>query len=188
MSEERTDRSTPTRIAPNTFQLYGAPGSTDCNQGASGLTAIGAPVSAQGVEFAVAGGDDANTPPANVLGVCRPDGSVVHYRGTVEFWDTHVGTRTVNSVLVEQYVRGVIPREVPASWGDAPNGMEALKAQAVAARSYGLSQDRAYWVEGPSGPTRYATTCDTTSCQVYGGARAPLERDRAAHHPRTPPV
>ncbi|WP_259307438.1 DUF4214 domain-containing protein [Cellulomonas sp. P24] len=38
--------------------------------------------------------------------------------------------------------------------------MEALKAQAVAARSYALASTR------PSG----AHTCDTTSCQVYGGA------------------
>lgn len=157
------------RVAPNQFQLFGSPVVTECAAGAAGLSDLGV-VSSQRVEFAVAGGDDANTPPADVLGVCRPDGSVVHYRGTVEFWDTYAGTRTVNSVLVEQYVRGVIPREVPASWGDAPNGMEALKAQAVAARSYGLSQDRAYWVEGSSGSTKYATTCDTTSCQVYGGA------------------
>jgi hypothetical protein len=157
------------RIAPNQFQLFGSPVVTDCGAGAAGHSDLGV-VSAAAIQFAIAGGDDPNTPPANVLGICRPDGSVVHYRGTVGFWDTYAGTRTVNSVLVEQYVRGVIPREVPASWGSAPNGTEALKAQAVAARSYGLSQNRAYWVEGPSGPTRYATTCDTTSCQVYGGA------------------
>jgi hypothetical protein len=157
------------RVAPNQFQLFGSPAVTDCATGGTGLTDLGV-VPTPRVDFVIAGGDDPNTAPANVLGVCRPDGSVVHYRGTIELWDTYVGPRTVNSVLVEQYVRGVIPREVPASWGDAPNGMEALKAQAVAARSYGLSQDRAYWVEGPSGPTKYATTCDTTSCQVYGGA------------------
>ena len=55
--------------------------------------------------------------PRTRSGVCRPDGSVVHYRGTIEFWDTSGGTRVVNSVLVEQYLRGVLPREVPASWG-----------------------------------------------------------------------
>ncbi|WNB86313.1 SpoIID/LytB domain-containing protein [Cellulomonas sp. ATA003] len=57
---------------------------------------------------------------------------------------------------------GVVPRESPASWGSLAGGrgMEALKAQAVAARSYALSGSR------PSG----ATTCDTTACQVYRGA------------------
>ena len=50
-----------------------------------------------------------------------------------------------------------------------PNGIQALKAQAVAARSYGVSQNRNYPV-GPSGGPSYASTCDSTSCQVYGGA------------------
>jgi SpoIID/LytB domain protein len=64
-------------------------------------------------------------------------------------------------VPVEDYLRGVVPRESPASWADAGGGRgaQALQAQAVAARSYSLSSQ---W-------TSYATTCDTTSCQVYGG-------------------
>jgi SpoIID/LytB domain protein len=37
--------------------------------------------------------------------------------------------------------------------------MHALRAQAVAARSYALAEDRSAW----------ADTCDTQSCQVYGG-------------------
>jgi hypothetical protein len=155
--------------AASTFQLYGSKAVTDCNTDITVLTDLGS-FATNRIEFTVAGGDDPATPAPNVLGVCRPDGSVVHYRGNIEFWDTSVGNRVVNSVLVEQYVRGVVPREVPASWGAAPNGMEALKAQAVAARSYGLSQNRDYFVEGPSGPTRYGSTCDSTSCQVYGGA------------------
>ena len=99
----------------NSFQLWGSAVATDCNADPAGLTPLGTfttPV----VEFTLAGGDDPNTPAQNTLGVCRPDGSVVHYRGTVEFWDTSAGTRVANSVLVEQYLRGVVPREVPASW------------------------------------------------------------------------
>ena len=153
----------------NQFQLWGARVATDCNADTTGFTDLGM-VPANRVELSIVGGDDANTPVANLLGVCRPDGTVVHYRGGIEFWDTFAGTRVVNSVLIEQYLRGVLPREVPASWGDKPNGIEALKAQAVAARSYGLAQTRAYWVEGVSGSTRYATTCDSSTCQVYGGA------------------
>ncbi len=158
------------RVSVNNFQLWGSAAATDCNTDTAAFAPIVLPNPTPVVEFTTVGGDDVNTPAANVLGVCRPDGSVVHYRGTIEFWDTYAGNRAVNSVLVEQYVRGVVPREVPASWGAAPNGMEALKAQSVAARSYGLSQARNYFVETAGGSTRYASTCDSTSCQVYGGA------------------
>jgi SpoIID/LytB domain protein len=70
--------------------------------------------------------------------------------------------RTVNLVKLDDYLRGVVPRESPASWGDLAGGagMNALRAQAVAARSYSLGQKR----------YSYAKTCDTQSCQVYGGA------------------
>ena len=68
---------------------------------------------------------------------------------------------TMNRVGLEDYIRGVVPRESPANWGTAAGGkgMEALKAQAVAARSYAYEEDR-------PGPPH---TCDTTTCQVYGG-------------------
>jgi SpoIID/LytB domain protein len=65
--------------------------------------------------------------------------------------------RTVNVLPVDQYLRGVVPREMPASWPDA-----ALQAQAVAARSYALA--------GDTRQLPYADTCDTTLCQVYDGA------------------
>lgn len=84
------------------------------------------------------------------------------YRGSLVLrWDGSA-TRTVNYLPMQDYLRGVVPRESPASWGDANNGagMQALKAQAVAARSYSYAESR--W--------SYAKTCDTTSCQVYGGA------------------
>jgi hypothetical protein len=155
------------RVGPNQFQLFGRLVGASC--ATADLVDLGVQTTSH-IVFTTVGGDAPETTAADTLGVCRPDGSITHYRGTTEFWDTYAGTRVVNSVLVEQYVRGVIPREVPATWGDAPNGMEALKAQAVAARSYGLSQDRDYRVESATGATKYATTCDTTSCQVYGGA------------------
>ena len=81
------------------------------------------------------------------------------YRGTIQLVrenNTLLDVR--NRVGLEQYLRGVVPREVPASWHG-----QALRAQAVAARSYVLA-------ETPSG-----LTCDTTSCQVYGG-RAVVNR------------
>lgn len=67
--------------------------------------------------------------------------------------------RTVAVMGVEQYLRGVVPSEMPASWGNTAAGARALRAQAVAARSYALAGD------GRHSP--YADTCDTTLCQVY---------------------
>jgi SpoIID/LytB domain protein len=103
------------------------------------------------------------------------------YRGslTVRRHNQTARLMVVNEVATEDYLRGVVPRESPDGWGSRPNGMEALKAQAVAARSYALSQQSAR----PSG----AQTCDTTTCQVYlgaafqpnGGARTSLEGPNA---------
>jgi stage II sporulation protein D len=67
---------------------------------------------------------------------------------------------TVNVLPLEEYLRGVVAREMPASWSPA-----ALKAQAVAARTYAVRTRAQY-------QSRYYQICDTTSCQVYGGVGA----------------
>lgn len=102
-----------------------------------------------------------------MLQVCQPDGAVRAYRGTLRLTYSDGQQRSVNTLPLEQYLRGVVPREVPASWGDAAGGrgMQALQAQSVAARSYARA-------EGGEGGQRFpdAKTCDSTTCQVYGGA------------------
>ena len=75
---------------------------------------------------------------------------------------------TVNVLSMDDYVRGVIPREMPASWQP-----EAVKAQAVAARTY------ATWSRDQF-PSRYYQICDTSYCQVYGGAGAEDPRSNDA--------
>ncbi len=68
----------------------------------------------------------------------------------------------VSIVGLDDYVRGVVPAEMPSSWHP-----EALKAQAVAARSYGYypcPQARGY----PA--TALYDVVDTTACQVYSGS------------------
>ncbi|MEY3029799.1 MAG: SpoIID/LytB domain-containing protein [Ilumatobacteraceae bacterium] len=106
--------------------------------------------------------DESSAAPGDVLGLCEASGRIVHYRGTLRFLHNDVGNRVVNDVSVENYLRGVVPREVSPSWGDRGDGrgMNALRAQAVAARGYGLEQSRYV----------YAQTCDTMACQVYGGS------------------
>lgn len=102
---------------------------------------------------------------ANIVGEMRMcETNQVHaYRGNMIVLDGGGYQTTVNELGIDDYLRGVLPREVPASWGSAGGGrgMEALKVQAVAARSYALSSTYA---------ENYADTCDTTACQVYGGA------------------
>ena len=63
--------------------------------------------------------DQTTAAPGDVLGLCQPDGSVVHYRGDIRvLFDPATGQpRTVNDVLVENYLKGVMSRELPSSWG-----------------------------------------------------------------------
>jgi len=95
-------------------------------------------------------------PGADLLRVCRPDGFSTWYPGTISAVSFNAGQRTVNTASMEQILRGIVPRESPSSWD-----IEALKAQAVAARSYALAGDGRH--------LPYAESCDTTTCQVYAG-------------------
>jgi stage II sporulation protein D len=59
------------------------------------------------------------------------------YRGSLEFRpDGSGGAYTVNTVGLEDYLRGVISAEIPSIWSP-----EALKAQSVAARTYAITTD-----------------------------------------------
>jgi SpoIID/LytB domain protein len=113
-----------------------------------------------------AGPIDVNPRPGGMVGLCEAVGLRV-YRGGMRVLDSGAGQRVVNHVALNSYLRGVVPRESPASWGGlgGGKGMEALKAQAVAARSYAWAENR----YRTTGDELYAKTCDTTACQVYGG-------------------
>lgn len=121
--------------------------------------------------------DETSAAPGAVLGLCQANGWVIHYRGTITaLVDGSGQTRTVNTVRVENYLKGVLPREVSTSWGDAGSraGMNSLYAMAVAARSFALSQNRY---------PPYAKTCDTSTCQVYGGAAYRADPSAPTSHP-----
>jgi SpoIID/LytB domain protein len=99
------------------------------------------------------------TAPLSVSGSAVRLGGVGTYRGALEFRPgTFGGVNAVNAVSLEQYVAGVISRESPSSWP-----LEALKAQAVAARTYAIATTK-----GGTGFDHYP---DTRS-QVYGGVAA----------------
>jgi len=158
-----------------TYRVWGKTGTAVCPSASDALAdwvSVGTITTAAGlpsVTFSVPGADDPATPAASLLGVCDAAGAVRHYRGNIFASNGTSGeNRTMSDVEIESYVRGVIPRESPASWADRGNGtgINALKAQAVAARSYGLAQGGGLTNRRYS----YAKTCDTTNCQVYGGA------------------
>ncbi|MBW3615083.1 MAG: hypothetical protein KY439_07220 [Actinobacteria bacterium] len=138
-------------VAPNLFEVSSA---SDCSGGFAGWQSI-ATVPGPVAFFPTHRDDDRQ----NMLQVCDP-AATRWYRGQVEAHDAG-GQRTLNRLDMESYLRGVVPRESPASWGDLGGGagLHALRAQAVAARSYAQAENR----PGP------AKTCDTESCQVYGG-------------------
>ncbi len=85
---------------------------------------------------------------------------VTTYRGALRSARPAAGSSdrdTVNVITLEALVKGVVPREMPVSWEP-----EAVQSQAVAARTYAVN-DRL------RNRGRHYDTCDTVSCQVYGG-------------------
>ena len=86
------------------------------------------------------------------------------YRGKIEIRVTKSGLSVVNIVNLEEYLYGVVPSEMPSSWPK-----EALKAQAVAARSEALSKLGRHQGEG-------FDLCDEVHCQAYRGVSQENER------------
>jgi stage II sporulation protein D len=105
---------------------------------------------------------------SKIVKVVLPNSSVRAYRGSVALIKRGSGGRTINKVLLEDYVKGVVPVEMPTSWA-----AHAVRAQAVAARSYAV---RLRTFAGYSG----YDICDTTACQVYGGMSRETSSGNAA--------
>jgi stage II sporulation protein D len=107
-------------------------------------------------------------PPLTVSG-SGPVYSAWHgwYRGALEFRPAGGGSvQTVNAVGLDDYVRGVVSAEMPASWS-----AQALEAQAVAARTYAITTS----VSGNG----YSLYSDTRS-QMYRGVAAETSSTDAA--------
>ena len=81
------------------------------------------------------------------------------YRGELSIHRTSgkQGMTVVNTLPMEQYLYGVIKNEISPEWS-----LEAVKAQAVAARTYALASNNKHKDDG-------FELCATTDCQVYGG-------------------
>jgi len=144
--------------------LYRVDRGDDCSGGPGGWQEVTTTALVGPVVFSPA--DPRTNDRSEMLQVCELSGTRRWLRGQVLALEGRdaantITSRAVNKVGLEGYVKGVVPRESPASWGTSGNGsgMHALRAQAVAARSYASAEHRYDW----------AQTCDTQSCQVYGG-------------------
>jgi stage II sporulation protein D len=81
----------------------------------------------------------------------------ISYRGEILLDPTPQGTQLINLVPIEKYLLSVVPSEMPNSWH-----IEALKAQAICARTYVIREminktNQSYDVDA------------STASQVYGG-------------------
>ena len=96
---------------------------------------------------------------------------VPSYYGELELFKEGERIAIVNQVPLETYLRFVVPSEMPSSYE-----MEALKAQAICARTYAYAklQTEAY-------PQYKAHVDDSTSFQVYGNIENNPRTDRAVY-------
>jgi SpoIID/LytB domain protein len=88
------------------------------------------------------------------------------YRGSMRLRVNGAGIQAVNIVGMDDYVQGVVPAEMIAVWP-----LEALKVQAVAARSYGAGKIRT---------TGYYDVVPTSVNQVYGGVNLEANKTNLA--------
>ena len=104
--------------------------------------------------------------PAAKAGELSLDGR--RYRGALELRHKGGGLTAVNIVPVDDYLRSVVPEEMPVDWP-----AEAIKAQSVAARSFALAS------RGRHAGESY-DLCTTTHCQLYTGTAAEKSASNAA--------
>ena len=90
------------------------------------------------------------------------------YRGEFIIENRNGELTIVNSVPLEEYILGVVPSEMPSKWN-----YEALKAQAIAARSYAIAN------RGKRASRGYDLK-DTPEDQAYGGASAETSSTNSA--------
>lgn len=102
---------------------------------------------------------------AGVVQVGATPHTMRRYRGHLEWVERNGKLLTLNWVRLDDYLKATLPREMPPNFHP-----EALKAQAIAARSFTLRRLNRHRQWGYD-------LCDHAPCQVYGGV--------AAEHPYT---
>ncbi len=108
----------------------------------------------------------------SVIGIenLKRSGKPALYKGVIEIVkNSHKKDKfcIVNVLSLENYLKGVVPNEMPTSFG-----LEALKAQTVAARNYALKPRDKFYDE--------FDVCDSVASQVYFGANTEKELGNTA--------
>lgn len=109
--------------------------------------------------------------------ILAEDGGIYHeekelsreYPGELFYYEEEEGWAIVNEVTLEEYLRRVVPSEMPSAYAK-----EALKAQAVCARTYAVWQMREY-----AYPEYEAHVNDSVSYQVYNHIDSQEATDQA---------
>jgi stage II sporulation protein D len=128
-----------------------------------------------------------------VFRIQTPDGQQVSYRGSLKLkWVTDHWKLT-NRVQQEDYLKGVVPIEMSNQW--AGDGMEALKAQAVAARTYMVKKtqqtsiitdspdiDQAYLGKNVEGAATKAVEETHGEVLLDSSTQAPIDALYSAHN------
>lgn len=94
---------------------------------------------------------------------------VPEYSGTLEIFKTDNGLVLINELLLEEYLYSVVPSEMPSSYP-----MEALKAQAICARTYAYQK-----MTHPGLPEYGAHMDDSTYFQVYNNNKTNINSTKA---------
>ena len=105
------------------------------------------------------------------------DGSIYHkdknlkkeYPGELKYYEEDEGWVIINEVSLEEYLCRVVPSEMPSRYAS-----EALKAQAVCARTYAVWQMKEY-----AYPEYEAHVDDSVSYQVYNNIESQESTDQA---------
>jgi stage II sporulation protein D len=80
------------------------------------------------------------------------------YRGYLTIIKAGNKINIINVLPIENYIKGVLPEEVPTDWS-----IEALKSQAVISRTYAITNLNKHSAQG-------FDMCSTVHCQVYSGS------------------
>ncbi len=106
--------------------------------------------------FVIRNREEGQTAPVSVASLNRGCG-VPSYEGVIEVWPVEGGFVLVNELPLEAYLNYVVPSEMPSRYSH-----EALKAQAVCARTYAYKHLQAYGY-----PEYEAHVDDSVRYQVY---------------------
>lgn len=104
-----------------------------------------------------------------IVNITRKSGTP-SYRGTLEIlpgYSSPAKFSVVNVLPLQDYLKAVVPNELPARYG-----YEAVKAQAVAARNYAIRPREKPWPQ--------FDICDSQYCQAYYGAQTETPSTTAA--------